>query len=102
MSAEHLTSNMVTALRQLADTDHEGGLLTSAEIGRHLDIRHTKGSYLGQSKVFGRGAAAASVLRALNRRGLVEEKWIPGRTWGFKITEAGRQKLSEVSETMSA
>lgn len=113
MPAEHLTPNMVAALRALDNLvgtveypkpGHDGSL-TNPEIGQHLDIRFSKGSYMGQPKTFGRGSAAAAICRALLRRGLVRETWTEryGETVpGWQITAAGCAKLSEVSETMPA
>lgn len=103
VSADHLTPNMIAALRALAEANRP---LDPTLLGRACNIRHTKGSYRGQVRVFGVGSAGATIGRALVRRGLAEEDWHdyggdPFRR-GWKITEAGRQKLSEVSETMSA
>lgn len=103
---EHLTPNMIRALKaldNLPDEKREG--LTTGEVGQHLDIRYSKGSYMGQPKVFGRGAAAASICRALVRRGLVREAIVTRYgelETGWQITASGCAKLSEVSSTLSS
>lgn len=93
---------MIKVLRALAEAER---LLLPSEVGRAAEVRHTRGSYMGQRKTFGVGSAGAAIATALVRRGLVVEDWVDycGETRrGWKITEAGRQKLSEVSETMPA
>jgi hypothetical protein len=100
---EHLTPNMIKALEALADSDKPLG---PTDLGRAADVRFSKGSYMGQSKTFGVGSAGAAIGRALERRGLATEEWYdyggePFRR-GWKITEAGRQKLSEVRSTLDA
>jgi hypothetical protein len=101
---EYLTPNMIAALRALVEATREDGVLTASEIGQSLDVRFTKGNYMGRRKIFGVGAAAASICRALERRGLAHWAFTEryGETvQGWKITEAGSAKLSEVRPTLS-
>lgn len=96
---------MVRALTALDNLPDGKDGLTNGEVGQHLDIRYSKGSYMGQRKIFGRGSAAASICRALFRRGLVREVWLDRyeeSVFGWQITAAGCAKLSEVSSTLSA
>lgn len=104
----HLTPNMVKALEALDNVDrdeHPDQVLTNGEVAQHLDIRFSKGSYMGQPKTFGKGSAAAAICRALERRGLA--RWALTERFGesvtgWQITSAGCAKLSEVRSTLSA
>lgn len=102
---QHLTPNMIKALEALDGRPTDAQAMTVGEVGQHLDIRYSKGSYRGQPKVHGRGSAAAAILRALERRGLA--RWTLTERFGetvsaYEITAAGCAKLSEVRPTLSA
>jgi hypothetical protein len=104
---EHMTPNMIAVLRALGEADK---VLFATDLGRAADIRHRKGSYMGQRKRFGVGSAGATIGRALVRRGLAKEELhtryagtsYEETVFGFKITEAGRRKLSDLSATVDA
>ena len=104
---EHLTPNMIAVLRALGEADK---MLFPTDLGRAADIRHRRGSYMGQRKQFGVGSAGATIGRALVRRGLATESLTTRyegtsyeeTVFGFKITEAGRRKLSDLSATVDA
>ena len=101
---EHLTPKMIQALEYLA-SESDPARAHAVHIGRACEIRYTRGSYMGQVKVFGVGSAGAAIARALVRRGLATEElhqYMDELTIYWKITEAGRQKLSALSETMPA
>lgn len=102
MTAEHLTEGMIKVLHALGGAERP---LLPSEVGRAAEIRHTRGSYMGQRKTFGVGSAGAAIATALVRRGLAEETWLDycgENRRGWQITEAGFAKLSEVSESMPA
>lgn len=97
----YMTPNQIAALTYLAEKGPEHSM---NRLGRSLDIRHTKGNYRGQKKTFGIGGATHTVVRSLIAQGFVKSILTDDDggdlTTGYEITASGRQKLSEVSDTV--